>query len=997
MERETNLELGDAGPDEPAPPADAQRPAEVATLPPPDDVDAVELAAEPDAAEPDAESGTPDWQRALVRSRVFPRLDKAPRIGRYRVLRKLGRGGMGTVVAAHDETLDRRVALKLLHDDLAAKPRQRHRLMREAQAMARVSHPNVVTVYEADVFQDQLYIAMELVEGHTLDAWQRQLLRGWRACFDAYVQAGRGLEAAHDQMLVHRDFKPGNCIIDAQGRVRVLDFGLARDTTHGPVPSELTAVSDSSVLSTNITVTGAMIGTIAYMSPEQLQGKPADARSDQFSFCVSMYEALYGQRPFTAETAGELLAAIMQQRFGVLPKSSRRRVPGWLRRILRKGLALHPAERHTSMTELLARLEAVPRRRRRLTLGSLGTGLLALVGVASAELASPTTVSPCAELRGQPPAGWDERTRDAVEHAILGTELSDAPVIWGGVSGLLDAYADEWSAARVVVCEAGSHGPRALTAAHAAQLSCLDDRARVLTALSGRLVEADGRMAAHAVSAADALPSVAECLEGFAAPERPVAPEALRPQIDDVLERTARVFVLERLGRFEGGLELAQSTLMAARALAEHYEPPLAGALLAQGRLLRRSRRFAPAEAALTEAMRVAERNHDDRGNQDVLHELVLLTLEQQRVPEGRVWLQQAQAKAERVGERRDHDLLLRHDEARMALAAGDLEHAAQRLDEAIDGYRELPHAGSRLGEALITLALVREQQSRYDEALVLYQEALAGFQRNGDLQGAGEVTYDLGSFYLGLDQLAAAEDAFERALALFAAAHGEESPLVGNARFGMATALYRQRQLDRALAEAVTAERLLRDGGSIDDRVWAHALVATIHQQANRPEDALHGFLLAEALVEAGGVDAETRATVLAGVGDSLMNLGRLTEAEPRHQKALELLEASGDERHPALVFALFSIGRLRSAQGRLPEARAAFERAWRLQQQHEDRSTTAMATWFLAEVSWRLGDTARARELTAIARKIYEELGITDELQTIDNFLQACGSKCQ
>jgi tetratricopeptide (TPR) repeat protein/tRNA A-37 threonylcarbamoyl transferase component Bud32 len=994
MERPANHELGDA---EGAAAADALRPADVLTQAPEDEVD--DEVDEPAAADEldgsaVAESGVPHWRRALVRSRVFPRLDMAPRIGRYRVLNKLGRGGMGTVVAAHDETLDRRVALKLLHDDLASKPRQRHRLMREAQAMARVSHPNVVTVYEADVFEDQLYIAMELVEGLTLDAWQRKALRSWQDCFAAYVQAGRGLEAAHAQMLVHRDFKPGNCIIDTQARVRVLDFGLARDTTHGPVPSELTAASNSSVLSTSITVTGAMIGTVAYMSPEQLQGKPADARSDQFSFCVSMYEALYGQRPFVAETAGELLAAILQQRFGALPKS--RRVPSWLRRLLRRGLALHPADRHPSMTELLARLEAVPRRRRRMTLGSLGLGLVASVGVASAMLAGPAD-SPCAELRGRPPAAWDEATRDATEQAIMDTELPDAPAVWAGVSSHLDAYAQAWSAARFSVCEAGGIDPRTLPPAPMAQLACLEDRVRVLEALTGRLVVADRRTAAHAVSAAEALPSVAECQESLVVRERPEVPDGLQPRVDDVLERTARVFVLERLGRFEEGLLLAEGTLAAARELATHYEPPLAEVLLAQGRLMRRSLRYAPAEEALMEAARVAERNQDDRCVEDVLHELVLMTIEQQRVPEGRVWLSQAHGKAERMGERIERDLLLLHDEARLARASGDLSLAAERLRGAIDGFRKLPHAGSRLNTALTTLALVREAQERPDEALSLYQEALAGHQRQGDLHGAGEVTYDIAGFYLTHGRLPEAVETYEHALALFAASHGERSPILGSAHYGMASALFHQGELEQALAQATAAESLLRDGGSIADRVWALVLVANIHQVQQRPAQALESFLRAEELT-ADGVDDETRATVLGGVGDSLMVLGRLTEAEPRLVRALELLEAGeGGERSLAFAYALMSVARLRDAQGRLLEAKAAYERGWTLQQRHDDRSLKASVAWALAGFYWKLADIPQVREHAATAREIYVEQGAVETVKEIDALLRKCGSKCQ
>ncbi|MCA9710858.1 MAG: serine/threonine protein kinase, partial [Myxococcales bacterium] len=622
-----------------------------------------------------------DWRQVLARGGSLP--DDAPaHIGRYRVLHKLGQGGMGTVVAAYDETLERRVALKLLHEDLGAQRRQRVRLLREAQAMARLSHPHVVTVYEADVDEDQLFIAMELVDGSTLDRWQRSEQRSWRECLGVYVQAGRGLEAAHAEQLIHRDFKPGNCIIDTTGRVRVLDFGLARDSTTGPPPAETIAVSELSVLSSNVTRTGAMLGTVAYMSPEQLRGQPADARSDQFSFCVSLHEALYGHRPFSGETAGELFGAMASgntTHFGRGPA----RVPASVRRVLRRGLRLAPAERYPSMTELLEDLERIPRRRRWLVVAA-GISLSSTIGAGLTWAALPSP-SPCAALDGRLPDGWDQTTRASVEQAILGTGLTDAPTVWRGLSSQLDAYASEWSAVRLETCESAEVESRTAPLVYAAQRSCLDDRARTLAVLTGRLAEGDRMVAARAVTAAEALPPASECQDDPAqVGDQPLlAPTSLREERDSVLERTARMFVLERLGRFDEALALADGTVADARAFADRYEPPLLEALLIHGRLLRRSRRFEPATEVLTEALPLAERTSDDRRAIDVDLELAMLSLEQGRDTATEAWLTQAGAKLARLGaEPRRHRLRL-HTESRLARSVGDLDRAADLLRQA--------------------------------------------------------------------------------------------------------------------------------------------------------------------------------------------------------------------------------------------------------------------------------------------------------------------------
>ncbi len=333
------------------------------------------------ASEPEPASGLPSrTDGETARGALAPRsIAEAPRsLGRYTLLDVLGRGGMSVVHEARDEQVGRTVALKLLHAELDE--RQAERLVREARALARLSHPNVVQVYEVGKHGERCFIVMEKITGRTLRDWQRAR-PAWRECVRVYLQAGRGLAAAHAAGMTHRDFKPGNCILDDRGRVRVLDFGLARqaeDPSLDLVPSPSQPVSHEPVVG-SLTRTGEVLGTLGYMPLEQFEGKRADARSDQWSFCVSLYEALYGERPFTEDSIGALTLALMCEEIRPAPRGSN--VPRRLRRVLLRGLAKDPNARWPSMDALLLALAAIERGR---TCWSFAVGamLVAATGLA---------------------------------------------------------------------------------------------------------------------------------------------------------------------------------------------------------------------------------------------------------------------------------------------------------------------------------------------------------------------------------------------------------------------------------------------------------------------------------------------------------------------------------------------------------------------------------------------------------------------------------------
>jgi len=311
---------------------------------------------------------------------------ESARIGRFAVLRTLGEGGMGVVYSAYDEELDRRVALKLLRPGRDNSPRNQARMQREARAMAKLSHPNVVQVYEVGRFEEQVFLAMEFVQGKTLGAWLKGGPRSWQEILNILVQAGRGLHAAHESGIIHGDFKPDNILIDAEERVRVVDFGLSRRTEpasaslkgaaasgdaglslqSAPVPPS-TARQPSETLPPSrdhddLRSNAKIAGTPAYMAPEQHRHTPANQRTDQFSFCVTLFTALYGIHPFAGGSLLELIIKLTDGKVNPVPVGST--VPGTVHAAVVRGLQVDPDQRWPSLADLLGELDAIAARYR---------------------------------------------------------------------------------------------------------------------------------------------------------------------------------------------------------------------------------------------------------------------------------------------------------------------------------------------------------------------------------------------------------------------------------------------------------------------------------------------------------------------------------------------------------------------------------------------------------------------------------------------------------
>ena len=318
---------------------------------------------------------------------------KRPTLGRFQLLRRIGSGAMGVVYEAYDPDLDRRCALKVLRPDVAARRglHARSRMLREAQALACLRHPHVTMVYEVGRAKDDvLFIAMELVEGRTVKRWLKARPRSWREIVEVFTQAGRGLAAAHEAGLVHRDFKPDNVLIDEQGQARVVDFGLARSTGMGEFLPTLD--DEGNAMSVDLTCTGAVLGTPAYMAPEQFDGGSVRPVSDQFSFCVALFEALYGRRPYPGNDLPSLQRSLVRGRV----VGPRRGVPARLYRVLKKGLSIESHSRYRDMDELLGALEACLRRSppwRSMTLLA-GLAVAGIVGALSPGESAPAVEAP---------------------------------------------------------------------------------------------------------------------------------------------------------------------------------------------------------------------------------------------------------------------------------------------------------------------------------------------------------------------------------------------------------------------------------------------------------------------------------------------------------------------------------------------------------------------------------------------------------------------------
>lgn len=575
------------------------------------------------AAAPDLRSPSYRLRREALRAQLFGEDPEIVQLGRFRVLERLGSGGMGVVYSAYDDRLDRKVAVKVLRPD-TADDSSKDRLLREAQAMARLSHPNVVAVHEVDEDGDEVFVAMEFVRGCALHDWIIER-RPWPEVIDVFVKAARGLQAAHDAGLVHRDFKPHNVILGDKGQVKVLDFGLALGATDPRQVMERPEAA--SLLEVQLTRTGALVGTPAYMSPEQFEGSEATPASDQFSFFVSLYEVLYGHLPFAASSLGELIANV--SRGEVTRPASDAQVPSWIHRILLRGLAVDPSDRFPDMSAVIAALRRTRQmpRRRWLTIA----GLIFVSGTMSAALAfdePPPEI--CTEVNANAQAVWNDERAEKIGEAFVSAAGDLGTTTWSLVQPRLEQWATAWSSLRSGQCRALALGELS-ERAHDRSIACLNRQLTRVDTLMTAFLVADQASVERAVEAVAQLPPLGECADlDVLQAERAVPDARARTAVDAARREAEAARARVDLGHYDQALSQAERVAAVAR---EHeYEPLLALAEVIRGHALL-SQRSRDAESALDAAVDAALASGDSRIAAEALARRVFVRAELSKKP----------------------------------------------------------------------------------------------------------------------------------------------------------------------------------------------------------------------------------------------------------------------------------------------------------------------------------------------------------------------------
>ncbi|MFL6260589.1 MAG: protein kinase domain-containing protein [Thermoanaerobaculia bacterium] len=886
-------------------------------------------------------------------------LDRGATVGRYVVLDRIGAGGMGVVYAAYDPELDRRVAVKLLRPDRFSSEAGRLRLLREAQALARLTHPNVVAVYDAGTFGERVFVAMELVEGETLRQWLRAEPRSWREVLDRFLPAGRGLAAAHAAGLVHRDFKPENVLLGKDGRVRVVDFGLAKalaDAAEEPPAGGEEAEESGGALLTPLTEWGVVLGTPAYMAPEQLRGIAADARSDQFSFCVALYEALYGERPFAGEGPREVAEAVARGVVREVPAGNK--VPGWLRAVVLRGLKVSPEERYPAMDDLLRDLERDPDAVRRRWLAA--AAIVALAGAVFGSLGyfQARRAQLCGGAEERLAGVWDGPRKQAVRAAFLASGSPVAASAWPIVEGSLDRYAADWAGMRRQACEAtrlrGEQSEDLLDR----RMLCLDQHLQDAAAVTKLFVEADPQIVAKAVASVGALPPVADCadVERLTAKLPPPRDPRLRARVEAARALVAEARALFVAGKRREGLAKAVTAEERARPLG--YGPLEAEALFQKGFLQDSMGDFKGAEETLFDALTAAQAS----GHQEVAArsaaQLSWVTGHEETLPaDGEKWARMAQSLADgaRGGPGLRSELLvqqsaLRAHEARFQEAA-DLATRALALAE--QAGRDNPKTPSILND----LAEYQNQMGHREEALRNVRRSLAIRAKTlpPDHPDFANAYNTLGNIESNLGRQPEAVAAFERAIEIERKQYGPQHWLVAGGLMGLATAHQAQGHLDLALRYDREALDLF---------------------QARNPEDPNIG-------------------KVLVNIGEVLMLQDKPAEALEPYRKALAIFEKTLGADNPNLAFPLSGIARALPRLGRATEAIAPAERAMALFEKGQgDPHYLNEARFFLAAALWDGGgDRARAAQLARQARAGLQAAGAADDQHEVEAWLKKRG----
>ena len=799
---------------------------------------------------------------------------------------------MGEVHEALDEDLGRRVAIKLVHSRLRSAV-GRERMLKEAQAMARVTHPNLVVVHEVGRSDDLIFIVMEFVDGPSVAEWLAEEPRPLDEILEVFVQAGRGLGAAHAAALTHRDFKPANLLIGRDGRVRVADFGLAL-LSKPELETSQERLDESLVLFDRLTQPGAMVGTPIYMAPELLNSAAATATpaSDQYSFCVALWEALHGAPPSSSATTerGSGSGGSVEG-----PATPRADLPPALRAALEKGLADNPDARHPNMDPLLDAMRPRSphlgtRRERVLAVGSI-LGLVLALAFTLRSTVDPQ-IQPCAGVEAELVGVWDVERRAQVYRAITATGLSYAEDTAAWVEDGLDDYANRWVDARREACETTQRGMQSVELLDK-RIACLDARLTHLEATVEVFAGADPKVVEGAAQAVAALPRLDRCadldalLEARPRPRDPV----IDARLAELEARLVQIRAQLEAGHYEEAFAPAQAIMDDARALGDGPFEVQAGLLL--GDLLQRKGAYEAAETTLEAAYTGALR--------------LRMSTESAMAAAQLVWV---------VGHK-----LARHDDARSwAKHAGPLSEAAGQPEVRATYYNNL--------------GAVAFEQAAYAEARELWERALDDYTRaHGPTHpSVATALNNLGNVVFTLGEYDAARSYFTRALELREGSLGPRHPEVAASL--NALGLVAKREGDYAVALAYMEGAL-----EIEEQALGRAhpgLAVSLNSLGNLAlaegnYDAAREFHTRALAIKQQTLapDHVELATSLNNLGNVESELGEYEAAQVNFEAALAILETSFGPEHPSVAITLDNLGLVFAMQGRYAEAREFHERA--------------------------------------------------------------------
>lgn len=835
------------------------------------------------------------------------------RFGRFVVLERLGAGGAGSVHRAYDPQLDRSVAVKVLHACGSTA-----RLLAEARAMAKLRHPNVVTVYDVGEAEDRIWLAMEYVEGGTLRTWIDATQRSEREIVEVFRSAGKGLAAAHAEGLVHRDFKPDNVLMHAQERPAVTDFGLA-------VQDQLQEEASESRESFDIdaTLTSRLAGTPAYMSPEQFSGGTVGPASDQFSFGVALFEALCGRRPFPGTTVHEVCRQVLDGGYDFSGDGAR----PWLRPVLERMLQTEPADRYPTMAAALEALDREPILRRRRIWVAGGAAALALgTGAVMTQDRTPT----CDAGAEQVAFSWNSQRRDAIDAAIVSEGLSASATTMPAVYDRLDAWSEEWRRAIDDACQA-THVRKAQSPERLdTRTRCFDREVSRVAALADELATADGRALKRAYDAVTSLPGPAVCDDPF---------ESHVPSASEVeaWRWHGRALARGDLGRYPSGLQAVESGLSE---LGDGARSTRAALRVVEGTLARRSGDHKRAEAALRGAILDCSEDPNPVTVANAWLELAMLvgdSMVQSERADGILLAAEAAVAAvddprfeRRFSTIRGSVLVLagRYSEGlaslerALAMAEGPLVRSV-----ILNNYGNALYEAGRPADALEVFDEVWELDSRIrppgHSALILIH------------QNRARALGDLGRNEEAVSSLREALDAGSRA-------YGPDAPALGALYLNLGVALIERQEYVLAKQNIARAQEVWKAVHPPSHRFFeiADINLGIVASQTGRLELALRHYRDAKArAAERGGARGHDVAVVMGNEANTLYLLERFHDAARVHREALSILEEVSGGDNPGLGYPLVGLARDLLELGELDEAVELADRARSLRESHQVR----------------------------------------------------------